>query len=54
MKNKSVNMDEALESRINVSRESMRPQRGRTPTFTEWMLEAAAEKLKREKININA
>lgn len=48
MKNKSVNMNEDFEKKINQSRERLRSQRGRIPTFTDWMLEAAAEKLARE------
>lgn len=41
-------MSEDLEFKINESRYNMLKKRGKMPTFTDWMLEAAAEKLNRE------
>lgn len=48
LKNKSVKIPEQMEREIERSRANMAIDRGRVPSFTDWMLEAAAEKLKRE------
>ncbi|HAV1495253.1 TPA: hypothetical protein JG847_004914 [Vibrio parahaemolyticus] len=48
IKKASVNIPDALNERINKSREAHIQSKGKKPTLTDWLLEAAAEKLARE------
>lgn len=46
--NKSARFPVELVAQIDKSMEKMKLARGKKPSFTDWMLEAAAEKLARE------
>ena len=46
--NKSARFPEELARKIDESRATMAMIRGKKPSFSDWIIEAAAEKLKRE------
>jgi hypothetical protein len=52
--NKSARFPAELAERIDKSMEKMKQARGKKPSFTDWMVEAAAEKLAREDKQVSA
>lgn len=48
-KQQSIRFPKKLVERIDESRKKLEETRGKAPSFTDWILEAAAEKLEREK-----
>lgn len=48
-KQQSIRFPQKLANQIDESRKELEAKRGKEPSFTDWILEAAAEKLAREK-----